>query len=78
MKNGEKIRSFTPYSFKTLIVLIVSMTVKYHGKQLMDMTQVLIAVIATTQIMLEAYDLEIESVWVREYDKRVLDELLDP
>ena len=35
------------------------------------------AVIATTQMMLEAYDLGIGSVWVRGYDKRVLDELFD-
>ena len=32
------------------------------------------AVFATTQMMLEAYDLGIGSVWVRGYDKRVLDE----
>lgn len=35
------------------------------------------AVIATTQMMLEAYDLGIGSVWVRGYDKRVLDELFE-
>ena len=74
----EKIRSFTPYCFNAPIVLLICYdrevswkTVDGHDAGLDD------AVIATTQMMLEAYDLGIGSVWVRGYDKRVLDELFD-
>ena len=73
----EKIRNFTPYCFGAPIVLLICYdksvswkTVDGHDAGLDD------AVIATTQMMLEAYDLGIGSVWVRGYDKRVMDELL--
>lgn len=74
----EKVRSFTPYCFNAPLVLLICYdknvswkTVDGHDAGLDD------AVIATTQMMLEAYDLGIGSVWVRGYDKRVLDELFD-
>ena len=35
------------------------------------------AIIATTHMMLEAFDIGIGSVWVRGYDKRLLDGLFD-
>lgn len=74
----EKIRSFTPYCFNAPIVLLICYdkevswkTVDGHDAGLDD------AVIATTQMMLEAFDLGIGSVWVRGYDKCVLDELFN-
>ena len=74
----EKVRSFIPYCFNAPLVLLICYdknvswkTVDGHDAGLDD------AVIATTQMMLEAYDLGIGSVWVRGYDKRVLDELFE-
>lgn len=74
----KKVRDFTPYFFGAPLVLLICYdknvswkTVDGHDAGLDD------AVIATTQMMLEAYDLGIGSVWVRGYDKRVLDELFD-
>lgn len=71
-------RDFTPYCFNTPIVLLICYdkdvswkTVNCHDAGIDD------AVIATTQMMLEAYDLRIGSVWVKGYDKHVLDELFD-
>lgn len=74
----EKIRSFTPYSFNAPIVLLICYdkniswkSVDGHDSGFVD------AAIATTQMMLEAYDLGIGSVWVRGYDSRQLDKLFD-
>lgn len=74
----EKIRSFTPYCFKAPIVLMICYdkdvswnAIDGHDSGIVDST------IATTQMMLEAWDLGIGSVWVRGYDKRELDKLFE-
>ncbi|WP_407462934.1 nitroreductase family protein [Methanobrevibacter sp.] len=74
----EKARSVTPYCFNAPIVLLICYdkdvswkAVDGHDSGVVD------ASIAITQMMLEAWDLGIGSVWVRGYDKRVLDEVFD-
>ncbi|WP_407378969.1 nitroreductase family protein [Methanobrevibacter sp.] len=74
----EKIRSFTPYSFNAPIVLMICYDENVSGNArdghdygADDAT------IATTQMMLEAWDLGIGSVWVRGYDKHELEKLFD-
>lgn len=74
----EKVRSFTPYCFNAPIVLMICYdenvswnAVDGHDSGIDDAT------IAITQMMLEAWDLGIGSVWVRGYDKRELDRLFD-
>ena len=74
----EKIRSFTPYCFNAPIVLLICYdrevswkTVDGHDAGLDD------AVIATTQMMLEAFDEGIGSCWVRGFDKNVLIDVFD-
>ena len=74
----EKAKSVTPYCFNAPVVLLICYdkdvswkAVDGHDSGIVD------ASIATTQMMLEAWDLGIGSVWVRGYDKRVLDEVFD-
>lgn len=74
----EKVRSFTPYCFNAPLVLMICYdknvswnAIDGHDSGIDDAT------IAITQMMLEAWDLGIGSVWVRGYDKRELDKLFD-
>ncbi len=74
----EKVRSFTPYCFNAPVVLMICYdenvswnAIDGHDSGIDDAT------IAITQMMLEAWDLGIGSVWVRGYDKRQLDKLFD-
>ena len=70
----EKVRSVTPFCFNAPMVLMIcyDKTVSWkaidgHDSGIVD------ASIAITQMMLEAWDLEIGSVWVRGYNKNLLD-----
>lgn len=74
----EKIRFFTPYAFNAPVVLMICYDENVSGNArdghdygADDAT------IATAQMMLEAWDLGIGSVWVRGYDKRELEKLFD-
>ena len=74
----EKAKTVTPYCFNAPVVLLICYdkdvswkAVDGHDSGVVD------ASIAITQMMLEAWDLGIGSVWVRGYDKRVLDEVFD-
>ena len=74
----EKIRAFTPYCFEAPVILLICYdkdvswkAIDGHDSGIVD------ASIAITQMMLEAWDLGIGSLWVRGYDKRKLDELFD-
>lgn len=74
----EKAKTVTPYCFNAPVVLLICYdkdvswkAVDGHDSGVVD------ASIAITQMMLEAWDLGIGSVWVRGYDKRVLDEVFE-
>lgn len=77
-ENLEKIRDFTPYCFNAPIILMIcyDKNISWKGIDGHDSGHV-DAAIATTQMMLEAYDLGIGSVWVRGYDSRILEKLFD-
>ena len=81
MKSEEalnKARSVTPYCFNAPIVLLICYDKNVSWKAIDGHDSgVVDASIAITQMMLEAWDLGIGSVWVRGYDKRVLDEVFD-
>ena len=77
-ENLEKVRSITPYCFNAPVVLMICYdenvsknAIDGHDYGFDD------AIIATTHMMLEAFDIGIGSVWVRGYDKRLLDGLFD-
>ena len=74
----DKARRVTPFCFNAPIVLLICSdnnvswkAVDGHDSGPID------AAISITQMMLEAWDLGIGSLWVRGYDKRKLDELFD-
>ena len=74
----NKARSVTPYCFNAPIVLLICYDKNVSWKAIDGHDSgVVDASIAITQMMLEAWDLGIGSVWVRGYDKRVLDEVFD-
>lgn len=70
----EKVRSVTPFCFNAPTVLMICYdrnvswkAIDGHDSGMVDAT------IAITQMMLEAWDLGIGSVWVRGYNKLLLD-----